>query len=96
MTKIYEAWASDDGCEITFAEVESIEQQLGQASFPRNAKLLHRIEADCWEEAMTKHHEKMGWGNYNPEGDPKDCPNGCGAMFYPEGSGQCPNCGRIR
>jgi hypothetical protein len=95
VTKIYEAWESDGGCEITFAEVEGIKEQMARGLMPKNAKLLHRIEASYWEEAMTIHNEKMGWGKYKPEGEPKDCPNGCGAVFYPKGSGECPNCGKI-
>jgi hypothetical protein len=95
MSKIYEAWQSDDGCETIFGTVEGIKQQMEQGLMPKNAKLLHRLEAGYYEEAMTKYYEIMGWGKYKPEGEPKECPNGCGAMFYPKGSGECPNCGRI-
>lgn len=31
-----------------------------------HAKLLRTIEANSWNEAMTKHHELMGWEPYVP------------------------------
>jgi hypothetical protein len=37
----------------------------------------------------------MDWGAYKPMGEAKECPNGYGSMFYPEGSGECPNFGKI-
>lgn len=95
MKKLYEAWQYDDGCTITFGEVENIKAQFVQGLIPINAKLLHRVEADFNEEAMQLHYDKMGWGEYRPMGEAKECPNQCGAMFYPEGSGECPNCGQI-
>lgn len=30
-------------------------------------KLCCTIEADTWEEAMTKYYEHMGWGKYTPQ-----------------------------
>jgi hypothetical protein len=95
MRKVYEAWQGDAGCSITFAPVENIQQQRANGLLPEDARLLYRVEADTWEEAMAVHYIKMGWSPYVPEGEPKECPRGCGAMFYPQGSGECPNCGRI-
>lgn len=92
---MYEAWADDEGCSTAFSTVENIKEQLANGLLTKQAKLLYRIEADTWEEAMSLHHIEMGWSPYIPEGEPEKCPRGCGAMFYPEGSGECPNCGRI-
>lgn len=91
----YEAWHDEQECSITLATSEGIQQQLSLRLLSERAKLLHRIEADTYEEAMAVHHIKMGWEPYVPAGEPRECPKGCGAMFYPEGSGECPNCGRI-
>ena len=95
MKKIYEAWEDDEGCSIAFSTVESIKNQFAAGLLSEKAKLLHRVEADTWEEAMSLHYIQMGWSPYIPEGAPEECPNRCGAMFYPEGSGDCPNCGNI-
>lgn len=95
MKKQYEAWQFDEGCEITFAESQSIKMHFAHGLIPKDAILLHRVEAENWEEAMQLHYLKMDWGDYKPMGEAKECPNNCGAMFYPEGSGECPNCGNI-
>jgi hypothetical protein len=95
MKKLYEAWQYDDGGVIAFDEAEGIRQEMTQGLIPKDAKLLHQIEAEYWEEAQTLHYLKMDWGEYKPEGEAKECPNSCRSMFYPEGSGECPNCGRI-
>ena len=95
MKKVYEAWQGDAGCSTAFAPVESILEQRANGLLPTDAKLLYRVEADTYEEAMAVHHIRMGWSPYVPVGEPRGCPRGCGAVFYPEGSGECPNCGRI-
>ena len=92
MKKLYEAW--QDETSITFTEAERIKGLKAQELLSENAKLLHSIEANIWEEAMTAHYNNMGWSAYDT-GKAEECPNGCGAIFYPEGSGECPNCGNI-
>jgi len=44
---------------------------------------------------MEKYHELMGWADYKPMGAVQNCPNDCGSVFYPEGSGECRNCGKV-
>jgi hypothetical protein len=95
MRKVYEAWQDESTCSITFALQEVIEQERARGTISEEAKFLHRVEADTHEEAMAVHHIKMGWGPYVPMGEASGCPRGCGAMFYPGGSGECPNCGKI-
>ena len=95
MRKLYEAWGEESDGSIAFAPAERIDEHRAQGLIAEGAKLLHRVEADTWEEAMAVHYIKMGWSPYVPEGEPQACPRGCGALFYPEGSGECPNCGRI-
>ncbi|MCW4238843.1 MAG: hypothetical protein G8D90_04355 [gamma proteobacterium symbiont of Clathrolucina costata] len=89
----YEAWVDDES--VTFATSEAIEYQKAKGLLGNNLKLLHVVEADTPEEAMAVHHIKMGWEPYKPMGEPQLCPNDCGSYFYPEGSGVCPNCGKI-
>lgn len=93
MRKTYEAWS--DEVSITFADLESLQDQRSKGLLPPNAKLLHRVEADTLEEALAVHHVKMGFAPFVPMGDARPCPNNCGATYYPEGSGECPNCGPI-
>jgi hypothetical protein len=56
--------------------------------------LLWRIEAATPEEALAIHHLRLGFEPYKPMGEPAPCPK-CGAIFYPEGSGECWRCGKI-
>jgi hypothetical protein len=92
MKKHYEAWSDlVDNC-ICISFFETGTTQFG---ISEKAKLLYRIEADTYEEAHAVHHIKMGWEPYVPIGNPHDCPNSCGAVYYPEGSGECPNCGKL-
>ena len=57
-------------------------------------ELPDEVIADTPEEASAVHHIKMGWAPYKPMGEAAPCPQ-CGACFYPESSGVCPNCGPI-
>lgn len=58
-------------------------------------ELLYVIIADTFEEAGAVHNIKQGWEPYNPVGPAEKCPKKCGSMYYPYGSGECPNCGVI-
>ena len=87
----YECWeGGDDLCrELTFTESGAHQELL------KDSKLLYQFEATHWEAAMVEHHKRQGFEPYVPEGEVEPCPNNCGATYYPEGSGQCPNCGLI-
>lgn len=95
MKRVYEAWYDPRDNSTLLTTPETIRQELERGDLSPKAVLLHRIEADTWEEAQAVHTIKRGWGSYDPTGEAQPCPNYCGAMFYPEGSGECPNCGRI-
>lgn len=95
MKKLYEAWQDEDEGGISFAQIEAIEREKSQGMISENAQLLHRVEADTWEEAMTVHYQKMDWSPYKSMGEAVECPNDCGSAFRPEGSGKCPDCGKI-
>jgi hypothetical protein len=98
MKKTYEAWAEiKDGVwsNLAFATTETIQEHKTRGLLASDSRLLHRVEADTWEEACAVHHLKMGWKPYDP-GKPAPCPRNCGSTYYPEGSGECPNCGKVR
>ncbi len=91
--KRFEVWQDENG--TTLSDEEGIKQLKDKGLFFGEAVLLHVIMADTSEEAMAVHHIKMGWEPYKPAGNPQLCPNNCGSCFYPEGSGECPKCGKI-
>lgn len=93
--KIYEAWSQDEGKDITFTLVENILDLRQRGLLSVDAKFLFRIEAATFEEALAVYHLRIGRLPFQPPGKPAKCPKGCGAYFYPEGSGDCPNCGKI-
>lgn len=64
--KTFEAWEDDDG--ITLSDHENIIEQKKSGLISENAKLLHTIEAESYEEAMVQHHKNMGWEPYKPMG----------------------------
>jgi hypothetical protein len=96
MIKVYEAWGqNDESPSVVFGESNAIDEDRKSGVLTSAARLLHRFEAKTWEEAMTIHHELMGWEPYKPIGELAFCPHDCGATFYPDGSGECPNCGKV-
>jgi hypothetical protein len=91
---VWQAWRDkDDG--TVFAPRERCIELVIQGLLSESAILLHEIVAATGEEAMSLHYEKMGFGAYKPIGTPSPCPNNCGATYYPDGFGDCPNCGHI-
>ena len=95
MRKKYEAWLDEIDGSITFGTVENIQEYRSKGLLNNNAKFLYYVEADTPEEASAVHYIKMGWEPYVPVGNVQDCPNKCGAKYYPQGSGICPNCGPV-
>ena len=91
MKSEYEAWS--DGEQVSFASPDAIRKEIESGVLGQEARLLHLVVADTWEEAMAVHHIKVGWEPYKPEGPAEPCPKGCGSYYYPKGSGQCPKCG---
>ncbi len=91
----YEVWSDKEGCEITFATPEYIRDAQACGELSDQAKMLYLIEASTYEEAMSDHYRRMGWGAYIPVGEPQTCPRCGDNIFYPQGSGECPQCGVI-
>lgn len=94
MKQIYEAWEDPEDDSISLSSSEEAAHQRSTASLSKKARLLYRIEADTFEEAAAIHNLRMGWGSYNPLGDPSRCPK-CDGWYYPKGSGECWRSGRI-
>jgi hypothetical protein len=90
----WQAWDDLDGG-VVFAPAENCEKMRRQGLLPQTAVLLHMINARTGEEAMARHHQRMGYEAYKPMGEAQPCPNGCGGDYYPEGYGDCPHCGHI-
>jgi hypothetical protein len=90
---VFELWANKDRTEHTFCTRDSIDR-----NHPSFVDMVHRvfsIEADTYEEAMAACYLRRGFDPYKPVGNAVECPNNCGAHYYPEGSGECPICGQI-
>jgi hypothetical protein len=92
---VFEIWNLDGGA-IEAGKAEYFERLRADGKLPDGARLLHRYQAATHEECMAIRNLRMGWGRYEPEGDSEECPLGCGAFYYPKGSGECPNCGQVR
>jgi hypothetical protein len=93
--RVFEGWSENEGLSITLTTAESAAEQRASGAIAADAQFLHRFEADTWEEAGAVHAIKMGWGGYQAPGEAAPCPH-CGRPYYPEGSGECPNCGPVR
>ncbi len=91
---IWQAWDDGDGG-VLFAPANRCVELQSQGLLSDEAVLLHEVAARTGEEAMKLHYEKMGFEPYQPVGAPQPCPRGCGGSFYPEGYGDCPNCGNV-
>lgn len=90
---VFEAWTNEDRTQVAFWPRSAID--LKRSAFSDMVHLLFSIDADSYEEAMAVYYVRMGFDPYKPQGKPVECPNECGAHYYPEGSGECPICGSI-
>jgi predicted enzyme related to lactoylglutathione lyase len=88
---MYQAWKTQDGA--AFFPASRLGEMRANPAMTLEA-LLFEIEANTYEEAAAIYNLRMGFGPYQPGGDPAPCPN-CGAWFYPQGSGECWRCGKI-
>ena len=92
MKRVFTAWGESKppfvGCLI---EGEGPPRGInGDLLLPEGHVLLWRIEVGSVEEAMAISNLRNGW-TYEPEGEAAHCPD-CGAVHYPDGSGQCWKC----
>jgi formylmethanofuran dehydrogenase subunit E len=94
--RIYEVWIDADGWGTTRCAQSDVRDYLERGVIEKGAVFQHRIEADTPEEAAAISHLRLGREPFHPFSQLIKCPNGCGAYYSPEESGECPNCGRIR
>ena len=92
--QIFECWVNRDKTEISLMSREEAQRNIETDGLTKADLLEYSIEADTWEEACAIHNLRQGWGGYNPMGEPEPCPK-CGSWFYPQGSGECWQCGKI-
>ncbi len=88
---VYEAWDDPDDNAVMCGTTASVEESRSKGLLSENARLLYRFTAATHEEAQSIHSLRMGWGPYQPHGDPSKCPV-CDAWYYAEGSGECWQC----
>lgn len=91
----YVVFSGDKGGAITLMGAGDVADLKARRLIEPDAVKLWDIFAASPEEAQAIHCMRMGWHPYNPAGEAMRCPKGCGAHYYPEGSGVCPICGRI-
>jgi hypothetical protein len=91
MLRDYEAWETEDG--FVFFSSDQLHARMNNPA-QKLVRKLFDVAAATGEEAMSIFNLRMGWGPYNPMGKPENCPK-CGGWFYPEGSGDCWQCGKI-
>ena len=91
-TRIFTSWGTkDSNCPHTRIGGDGPPRFKDGTLQPDCEKLFWHIEVATWEEAMSIYNLRQGWEPYRPEGKAEPCPN-CGALYYPEGSGQCWQC----
>ena len=64
---VYELWEDSEDDSLTFTTTANAQwmRQMGILGC-HFAKKKWEVEADSWEEAMTKLHEHMDWKPYTP------------------------------
>jgi len=63
--KVYKVFENDDGTDgMVIPAVD--EEKKREAGILNGQKFVRYILAHNWTEAMTRHHEKMGWEPYVP------------------------------
>lgn len=89
--KKFHAWRNSEGSVFVSRETVALE------AFPREqqeAEILFEIFAATAEEAAAICNLRMGFGPYEPIGEPQRCPN-CDFWYYPQGSAECWQCGKV-
>ena len=85
--KKFHAWRNSEGA--VFVSRETLEAQTLE-----DVEILFEIHAATAEEAAAICNLRLGYGPYEPIGDPARCPN-CDFWYYPQGSAECWQCGKV-
>jgi hypothetical protein len=59
----WELWAADSGHDLSFFPVGN---ESARRLLRPDANLVWTVEADSYDDAMTKYYEHMGWAPYRP------------------------------
>lgn len=89
--KKFNAWRNREGS--VFVARETLELQT-LTGIRQDAEMLFEILAATAEEAAAICNLRMGLGPYEPIGEPERCPN-CDFWYYPQGSAECWQCGKV-
>lgn len=65
------------------------------SSKPSHVRLDYIVEAATWEEVRSIVNLRTHGDQYQPAGEAEPCPKCSEFMYFPEGSGCCPKCGKI-
>lgn len=65
--KIYECWDTEDG--PLFATQENVQEFFKHGHLDEKSVKLYSFRARNWNEAMTLHYLKQGFGEYRPMND---------------------------
>lgn len=90
MLKKFVYWHWKDDSQGQFSEGEDIPKFANGTPMFKESEVIKRyvIWAETWEEAMSIHYLRSGFGPYKPMGRPRECPD-CHNYYYPMGSGKC-------
>jgi hypothetical protein len=87
----FHAWRNDDGS--VFVSRETLAPET-LAFSKQDVEMLFEIHAATAEEAAAICNLRLGFGPYEPIGDPERCPR-CDSWYYPQGSAECWRCGKV-
>jgi hypothetical protein len=90
----YQVWSDPEDNSLSLLRFQDVKQSRDQGQLSNRAVLRYNFIANTGEEAASIRNLREGWAPYLPMGDAAPCPK-CGAMFYPEGYGDCWRCGHI-
>jgi len=90
--KKFHAWRNSEGTVFVSREEIPLETVAGEQE---GTEILFEILAATAEEAAAICNLRMGFGPYEPIGEPERCPK-CDFWYYPQGSAECWQCGKIR
>jgi len=82
----FHAWRNDEGSVFVSRETLVASNQ--------DVEILFEIHAATAEEAAAICNLRLGFGPYEPIGEPARCPH-CDSWYYPQGSAECWRCGKV-
>lgn len=90
MKRIFSAWGVE-GSDLAYRISEGADRPPSSEDTPVH---IWTVEVGSFEEALAILNLRNGWDPCPPEGFAHPCPK-CGALHYPEASGQCWRCDHV-